>query len=276
MSATQITQRFIANGAIADAQVQAGAAIASSKLADGANWIKKDGSVAMTGPFDAGSQKVINLATGTISSDGVNLGQMNTAIAAVNQLFTAKGACRVAMTTNVTLTAPGGTLDGVTMVSGDRMILTGQTTTTQNGIYIWNGAAVTATRSTDMDVWSEVVGALVTVESDGTANKNTVWLATVPQTGTIGATAISFTNIIVSPGLTNSNFVIGETPSGTVNGVNVTFTLANTPVAGSLDLYDQGIRLNVGAGNDYTISSATITMLTAPLTGEVLLADYRK
>lgn len=69
--------------------------------------------------------------------------------------------------------------------------------------------------------------------------------------------------------------VIGETPGGTVNGSNATFTLANTPVAGSEALHLNGIRLKSGAGNDYTISTLTITMLTVPVTGDVLLADYR-
>lgn len=57
-----------------------------------------------------------------------------------------------------------------------------------------------------------------------------------------------------------------ETPSGTINGSNVTFTLANTPKAGSEEGHLGGILLNAGGGNDYTISGATITMATAPLT----------
>lgn len=67
----------------------------------------------------------------------------------------------------------------------------------------------------------------------------------------------------------------GETPSGTINGSNVTFTLANTPVSGSVHLYLDGIRMDAGAGNDYTISGGTITMATAPVSGDKLRADYR-
>lgn len=66
-----------------------------------------------------------------------------------------------------------------------------------------------------------------------------------------------------------------EVPSGTINSSNVTFTLANTPVAGSVLLYQNGLRLTVGGGNDYTISGLTITMLTAPTTGDTLLVDYK-
>ncbi len=67
--------------------------------------------------------------------------------------------------------------------------------------------------------------------------------------------------------------VVGETPSGTVNGSNVTFTLAHTPVSGTLALYQNGARLS-GGGVDYTLSVATITFVTAPHTSNILLADY--
>jgi hypothetical protein len=73
----------------------------------------------------------------------------------------------------------------------------------------------------------------------------------------------------------DSSFADGEVPSGTVDGNNVTFTLAATPITGSLHLYVNGVRMKSGVGNDYTISTDTITFATAPLTGSVLLADYR-
>lgn len=76
--------------------------------------------------------------------------------------------------------------------------------------------------------------------------------------------------------LSTSNFVTEETPSGSINGSNTAFTLANTPTAGTLKLYLNGLRLKSGAGNDYTLSTATITMTTAPVSGDVLLADYMK
>jgi len=69
--------------------------------------------------------------------------------------------------------------------------------------------------------------------------------------------------------------VDGETPSGAMNGSNVTFTLAHTPSPGSsLQLFLNGLRLSAGAGNDYTLSGATITMANAPAEGGALIADY--
>ena len=64
-----------------------------------------------------------------------------------------------------------------------------------------------------------------------------------------------------------------EVPSGTVNGSNVTFTLANTPSASAnVVLHIDGLVLIQTV--DYTISSSTITMTTAPANGQKLLATY--
>lgn len=79
-----------------------------------------------------------------------------------------------------------------------------------------------------------------------------------------------------SAGFTAANFVTRETPSGTVNGSTTVFTLANTPTAGTEEVYLNGILQEPGAGNDYTISGATITYLTAPLTGDKIRVNYRK
>lgn len=64
-----------------------------------------------------------------------------------------------------------------------------------------------------------------------------------------------------------------ETPSGAVNGVNTSFTLANSPVAGTLVLYEGGRRLLLTT--DFTLSGSTITMTYAPPDGSYLRADYR-
>lgn len=75
-------------------------------------------------------------------------------------------------------------------------------------------------------------------------------------------------------GLSSSNFIVGEFPSGSINGINQNYTLAHTPVVNSDAIYLNGIRQYKGLGNDYTISSNVITFTVAPSTGSVLLADY--
>ena len=65
-----------------------------------------------------------------------------------------------------------------------------------------------------------------------------------------------------------------ETPTGTVNGTNAAFTLAAAPSpAASLKLFVNG-QLMAAAGEDYTLSGANITFVTAPPTGSILRAWY--
>lgn len=277
MATTQVVQRQIADGAINDSKVQAGAAIATSKLADGANFIKKDGSVAMTGALDMGSQLITNVQTPSSGTDAANKNYVDTAISSLNSLFDSKGSVRVATTSAGTLATSfenGDTIDGVVLATGDRILIKDQASQAENGIYTVNASGA-PTRSTDMNVWAEVPGAFVAVE-EGTSNADTVWLCTSNQGGTLDTTAITWQQIPTSAGLSNTNFVDKEIPAGAINGANTAFTLANSPVAGSEHVYLNGILQESGAGNDYTISGANITMLTAPLTGEKLRVSYRK
>jgi hypothetical protein len=277
MAQTQIVQRQIADGAINDAKVAAGANIATTKLADGANFIKRDGSVAMTGSLNMGSQKITSLQTATNADEAVNLGQLNTALANLTTLFSARGSVRVATTVAGTLAtsfANGQTVDGITLVTGDRILIKNQAAPAENGIYTVNASGA-PTRALDMDAWTEVPGAWTTVQQ-GTVNADTVWLSTADQGGTLNTTDITFINPIGTSGLTNANFVDKEVPSGAINGSNTAFTLAFTPVAGSEHIYVNGQLLESGSGNDYTISGANLTILYALATGEKLRASYRK
>jgi hypothetical protein len=74
----------------------------------------------------------------------------------------------------------------------------------------------------------------------------------------------------------SATFVDSETPGGTINGANGSFTLANTPSpAASLTLFLNGLLLQ--QGRDYTLAANAITFATAtvPQTGDILVASYR-
>lgn len=108
-------------------------------------------------------------------------------------------------------------------------------------------------------------------------------LATLGGSATINvANAAGSITLSVVTGATGvviaTNYVVAEVPTGTINGVNATFTLAATPIAGKECVYVNGIRQQSGAGNDYTISGATITFLSGaiPQTGDNILVDYLK
>ena len=68
--------------------------------------------------------------------------------------------------------------------------------------------------------------------------------------------------------------VIAETPTGTVNGANVTFTLTSTPKSNSLILLQNGQFMRNGASFEYTLSGKTITLNVAPVTNEQMFAYY--
>jgi len=82
-----------------------------------------------------------------------------------------------------------------------------------------------------------------------------------------GSSLLGSGDLTVSGGATS---VWGETPSGTINGSNTSFTLAHNPAGMSLFL--NGQRLT--SGTDYTQSGTTLTMITVPLTGDILRSDY--
>lgn len=68
-------------------------------------------------------------------------------------------------------------------------------------------------------------------------------------------------------------FQVDETPSGTVNGSNVTFTLANTPhESESVDVFVDGLKMRSGV--DYTFTGVTITFTTAPALGQSIEVNY--
>jgi hypothetical protein len=144
--------------------------------------------------FDAGNRKpYINAAPATANGEVVVFEQLQSAISGLNW----KDDVRVASTANVTITSPGASIDGITLTANDRVLLKDQTTQTQNGIYIWNGAAVAMTRTTDADTFDELEGAIVVV-TEGSTNAGTGWRQTQVN-GVIGTNNVLFVSFGVTP-----------------------------------------------------------------------------
>lgn len=84
------------------------------------------------------------------------------------------------------------------------------------------------------------------------------------------------TNLGLASSTTNAVFIDAETPTGTLNGTNAIFTLANAPSpGGSLTLFRNGL---IQSNNiDFTLSGATITFNAGsiPQAGDILQAYYR-
>ena len=129
--------------------------------------------------------KVINLPTPSASGDGVPKSYVDSLVEGLAW----KDSVRVSTQANLNLSSPGATIDGITMASQDRVLVRSQTTTSQNGIYIWNGAAVAMTRSLDATTFAELEQAVTTVE-EGTSAATT-WRQDQIN-GTIDSSTISW------------------------------------------------------------------------------------
>ena len=116
--------------------------------------------------------KVINVPTPTAAGDAVPKSYVDSAVEGLAW----KDSARVGTQSNINLASPGATIDGITMVSQDRVLVRNQSTQSQNGIYVWNGAATALTRSLDASTFAELEQAIITVE-EGT-DAGTTWRQT--------------------------------------------------------------------------------------------------
>ncbi len=106
----------------------------------------------------------------------------------------------------------------------------------------------------------------------GNASNAPTWTALSGDV-TIGPTGVTTVNNISGAGFVKyTAFIANESPGGSVNGSNAAFTLANTPQF--LQLFLNGVVLEAGSGNDYTIAGNALTMLLVPSTGDKLRAYY--
>jgi hypothetical protein len=137
-----------------------------------------------TGTVDVASKRITNVAAPTAGTDAANKTYVDNAI----QGLDAKASVRVATTGSITLSGTQ-TIDGISVIAGNRVLVKNQGTASANGIYVV--AAGAWTRATDMDHWDEVPSAYVWVE-EGTVNGDTGWVCTSDAGGTIGSTAMNW------------------------------------------------------------------------------------
>lgn len=103
---------------------------------------------------------ITNLAPATANGQPVVYEQMNAAIEGISW----KDNVRVASQVNVTIASPGAAIDGITLTTGDRILIKSQTSPIENGIYAFNGSATPLTRCLDASTFDELESAITTVD----------------------------------------------------------------------------------------------------------------
>lgn len=241
------------------------------------------------------------------ANDAVNLQFIEDYFTGLNE----KTAVLASSSGNINLDAPGSTIGGVTMPLNGRFLAPSQTNNTQNGIYIWNGASVPATRSSDANTPAELTNATVYVpDPTGTTvgvtyrqiTRNPVigtdpiiWTvqgssvpdATTTTPGRVSlATAANINNntdtgkVITVEALLASTVIKRQAKATIGNGTDSTFTVSHT-----FNTFDVDVKVRRSAGDRADVypditrasnGSVTITFSYVPSVGEftVLLEAY--
>jgi len=139
--------------------------------------------------------------------------------------------CRAASTANVVIASAlenGDTLDGVTLVTGDRVLLKNQSTASQNGVYLVV-ASGSASRDPEFDVITELAGQLVIIQ-EGTVNADTIFLCTTDTSATLGSSSITFTKVEPTNSGTVTSIIAGTGLTGGTITSSGTIAIDNTVV----------------------------------------------
>jgi len=166
----------------------------------------------------------------------------------VAQGLDVKASCIAATTANISLSG-AQTIDGVSVVAGDRVLVKDQTAPEENGIYV--AANSTWSRSADANTWDELRSAFTFIEQ-GTLYADTGWVCTIDAGGTLGVTAVTWSQFsgagtyTAGTGLTLTGSVFSitntavtpaaygaadKTLTATVNQQGQLTALADTPIA---------------------------------------------
>jgi len=183
---------------------------------------------------------VTGLGDPSSTSDAATKNYVDQAVAGLRTRIIAEAAT----TANVNLTnglEAGDSIDGVTLVAGDRVLVKDQTDATENGLYLAVSSGA-ASRDPEHDTIAELSGQMIVV-NQGTANDNKIFLCTTDSDAVIGSSNITYTQItpanvgtVTSVAVADSGsseFTVTGSPitsSGTINlAVN---SIANTKITG--------------------------------------------
>jgi len=217
----------------------------------------------------ASGQKITGLADPTDAQDAATKAYVDAARTGLD----VKASVRVATTANITLSGTQ-TIDGVSLIAGDRVLVKNQSTASENGIY--DVAESTWARSADANTSAEVTSGMFTFVTAGTANDNSGWVLTTNDPITLDTTNLTFAqfsgagSIDAGDGLTKTGNTLNAV--GTTDRISVSsdaIDIAST-YAGQSTITTVGT-IAAGTWNGTTIAVANggtgATTLTGYLVG---------
>lgn len=178
------------------------------------------------------SKKITNLADPTISTDAANKQYVDNLVAGLSWKETA----RIASLTNVTISGLAA-IDGVTPVANDRILLMGQSTGSQNGLWLAQSGAWS--RPTDYNAAGEAEAAAMFV-LEGTANGDKAFVCTTNAPITIDTTATTWVQIgagtgyVAGAGLLATGNTFDVVAGDSTLTVSADFIIVNTATIASV------------------------------------------
>lgn len=150
-----------------------------------------------TNPVSLNGQKITSLADPTSAQEAATKAYVDAQLAGLVSSQTPKGTVRASVSTNVNISSPDTTLDGLTAVNGDIFLLYGQTTGSENGPYQFNGSAVAMTRAGNWDTQQEAVLGSYWIVREGTRKDSFAMMQN--DNFTLGSSVLQVGHVSITP-----------------------------------------------------------------------------